>query len=383
MPISPLPLADLTDRFRREMPVADRWAYFDHAAVAPISRPARDALAGWAAESASQGDTAWAQWSRRVAAVRQTAATLLGAAADEVAFVHNTTHGISQIAEGFPWRAGDNVVTLAHEFPSNQYPWLHLGSRGVESRRVEMPDGGLDFDRLVDAIDGRTRLVAVSWVNYAAGWRTDLETLAELVHGTGALLLVDAIQGLGVFPIDVTRMGVDFLAADGHKWLLGPEGAGLLYVRRDHLEKIRPTAVGWHSVVHDHDFTRIELALKPTAQRFEGGSENIPGVLALGASIQLLLDLGIANIAKRILTYTDAAGDALRDLGAILHSHRDDEHSSGIISFELPGRSPDDVRRHCLAHHVALGCRAGRLRISPHAYQNEADLARLLAVLTA
>lgn len=382
----------LAGRFRAAMPVVKRWAYFDHAAVAPISALAEEAIAAWAQQAACDGDTAWPAWAHAVEEVRSLAANRIRASNDEIAFVKNTTDGISLVAEGFPWQSGDNVVTLANEFPSNQYPWLNLASRGVETRRVSVDDdagdgilGRVNLDRLAAACDRRTRMIAVSWVGYASGFRLDLDAVARLARDLGARLFVDAIQGLGVFPLDVAQTPIDYLAADGHKWLLGPEGAGLLYIRRDRLDELRPIGVGWHSVVHATDFANIDLRLKPAAQRYEGGSQNMPGVMALGASLDLLASLedqyGRGAIARRVVAVAEAACERLRAIGATIHSDRAAEHASGIVSFTLPKGDADAARKQALAAHVALSCRAGRLRISPHAYNNDQDIDRLISAL--
>ena len=175
--------------FRRQMPVAGQWAYFDHAAVAPLSGPAQQALGSWAEDATANGAAHYPAWTSRVEHLRTLAAGLIGAVPEEIALVGNTTAGINLVAEGFPWKAGDNVVTRADEFPSNQYPWLHLADRGVETRRIPTDGGRLDLDRLAAACDDRTRIVSVSWVAYASGWRHDLDRLAELVHRRGALLV--------------------------------------------------------------------------------------------------------------------------------------------------------------------------------------------------
>ena len=208
--------------FRRQMPVTGKWAYLDHAAVSPLPGPARAALAAWAEDAALNGDTSWAAWAGRAEEVRGAAARLIGAQPEEIALARNTTGGITQVAEGFPWQPGDNVVTLADEFPSNQYPWINLADRGVETRRVPINEGVVDLDRLAAACDRRTRILAVSWVSYWSGWRSDVDRLAQIAHGCGALLCLDAIQGLGVFPLDVRRTPVDFLAADGHSGCWDP-----------------------------------------------------------------------------------------------------------------------------------------------------------------
>ena len=368
-------------QFRQAMPVAKKWAYFDHAAVAPLPEAARMAIAAWLDEAADEGDTNWQSWSRQVEATRIAAAKLLGATAAEVALLHSTTEGINLVAEGLDLRSGDNIVTLDNEFPSNAYPWLNQAYRGVETRRVATDDGRVDLDRLAEACDERTRVVSVSWVGYASGYRVDLAAVAEIAHCRGAFLFVDAIQGLGVFPLDVSNTPIDFLAADGHKWLLGPEGAGLFYVRRELLERLRVVGVGWHSVPHASDYSRIELVFKPTAARFEGGTQNMAGFIGLGASLELLNLHGTQAISRQVLAMTDLACEELSELGAIIHSHREGDCRSGIVSFELPGQDPQALRQKCLTRGVALACRNGRLRIAPHGYACEEDVERLVEAL--
>jgi cysteine desulfurase/selenocysteine lyase len=302
-------------QLRALMPVAAKLAYLDHAAVAPLTAAARDALRQYADEAASEGDTVWPRWAARVEQVRQTAARLVNAENEEIAFVSNTTSGIHLVAEGFPWREGDNVVVPENEFPSNSFPWLNLADRGVETRRVPVEAmheganaasaGGVSIDRVLEACDHRTRLIAASWVGYASGWRLDVEQLVQRAHARGILVMLDAIQGMGVFPLDVRRVPVDFAAADGHKWMLGPEGAGLFYVRREHLDLLRPLQVGWNSVVQAYDFSHAQFRLRPSAARYEGGSQNMAGIAALGASLDVLAEYGLSSsesaLAERIL----------------------------------------------------------------------------------
>ncbi|MFH1269410.1 MAG: aminotransferase class V-fold PLP-dependent enzyme [Planctomycetota bacterium] len=369
------------DAFRRQMPVTEKWAYFDHAAVAPLPDPARAAVARWAQDATENGDVSCPAWTRQLERLRALSAQLIGAELDEIALVRNTTEGINLVAEGFPWQPGDNCVTLADEFPSNQYPWMNLADRGVETRRVPADEGRVDLDRLAAACDARTRIVTVSWVSYSSGWRNDVDRLAEIAHRHGALLFLDAIQALGVFPLDVRQTPVDFLAADGHKWLLGPEGAGIFFTRGEHLDLLRPIGVGWNSVVHEHDFTRIELVLKDSARRYEGGSYNTAGMIGLCASMEVLAQFGPEAMADRIVQITDLACRRLTDFGAVVVSDRAEERKSGIVVFELPGRDPQAVRQRCLEQGVVLSCRAGRLRISPHAYNSAGDIDRLLEAL--
>ena len=369
-------------RFRAAMPIAARVAYFDHAAVAPLPSLARDSIRRWLDQATDEGDTAWSQWSRRLEEVRRTAATLIGAQVSEVALVPNTTSGISLVAEGFPWKNGDNLVTLANEFPSNQYPWMNLSSRGVEVRRVPVEGGIVDLDRVAAACDERTRIVTLSWVGYATGWRIDVAQVAAICRHRGCLFFLDAIQGLGVFPLDVRAAGVDFLAADGHKWLLGPEGAGILFMRQEHLPLLRPLIVGWNSVAQGSDYTRIELNLRQEAARYEGGSQNMIGFTGLGASLDLLTSLGVGSsaspVAEQVLTITDYACERLTELGATLLAPRQGSHRSGIITFQLAGHDSNDIRRRLEAAGIIVRCRAGGVRISPHGYNSRDEIHRMI-----
>lgn len=381
-----LRVPSLAEQLRAAMPVAAKWAYFDHAAVAPVSGPAGEAISRWLAEAVSQGDADWPAWARGIEQTRQHAAAMIGASAAEIALVTSTTMGINYVAEGLDWRPGDNVVVLADEFPSNMYPWLHQESKGVEVRAVPTDRGRVNLEDVRAACDARTRLVSASWVQYAAGYRQDVAALCDIAHSAGALFFLDAIQGLGVFPLDVRETPIDFLAADGHKWLLGPEGAGVFYCREELLDQLRPIGVGWGSVVGAHDFSKIDLTFKPSAARYEGGSCNMPGLLALGASLELLSRWPRAAIASAVLEITDLACERLRSIGAEIVSHRALEPNghdprSGIVAFTLPGRDPLALRQQALNAGVTLSCRSGRLRLSAHAYNDAADVERLIAAL--
>lgn len=363
---------------RSLMSVTANWAYFDHAAVAPLPEPSRRAMADLIDDQAANGDVNWPRWRQNVERVRSLGASLLGADADEMAVIRNTTEGIGLVAEGFPWREGENVVVPSSEFPSNLYPWKQLASRGVDVRVVEAPDERLDPAKVDAACDSRTRIVAVSWVGYATGWRNDPTTYAEIAHRHGAYLFLDAIQGCGVLPLNVRAAGVDFLAADGHKWMLGPEGAGLFYVRRELLDVLRPLLIGWNSVETAGDYTNPEVRLKSAASRYEGGSYNMAGIAGLAESLSLLSDLGVEAVATKLREVTDHVCERLVKAGASVTSERSEARWSGIVSFTMAGPSPPAVRKHLHDRGVVVRDRAGRLRASPHAYTNDADIERLI-----
>jgi selenocysteine lyase/cysteine desulfurase len=365
---------------RRECPVTKRWAYFDHAAVAPLTERARRALIEWAGDVAENGDVNDSDRVRRIEEVRRLAAQLLNADLLDLAFVKNTSEGIGIVAEGLRWRAGDNVVTAEDEYPANLYPWMNLAERGVELRRVPSRDGRILLDDVRAAMDERTRLVSLSFVEYASGFRNDLLAVGQKCREKGVLFFVDAIQGLGVLPLDVRQTPIDFLAADGHKWLLGPEGAGLFWIRRDLVEQLHPVGVGWNSVIDSRIFGRAEFRLKPHAGRWESGSLNVGGILALGASLELLLAIGINALAERVLYLTDYLCERCQQAGLTVYSSRQPGEASGIVSVIVPGDVRAVVRR-CREAGIVVNRRAGRLRVSPHAYNTTEELDRLVDLL--
>jgi selenocysteine lyase/cysteine desulfurase len=366
---------------RDEMPVTRRWAYLDHAAVAPIPRGACQAMVDWAADIVANGEVNEPRWNRRVEEVRQLAAKLIDADPPDIAFVKNTSEGIGIIAEGFPWQAGDNVVSAAEEYPANVYPWMNLARRGVELRRIASRGPRIEMDDLCAAIDARTRLVTLSMVEYASGFRHDLDAIAELCRARGVHLFVDAIQGLGVVPLSVRQTPVDFLAADGHKWMLGPQGAGLLYVRRERIDLLHPIGIGWNSVVGARDFSRTEFKLKPHAGRWESGTLNVADITALGASLDLLIGIGIDQVYERVIQLTDYLCEQAPPAGLKLFSSRRHSDQSGIVSFECPTHDPRALVRRCQDAGIVINQRAGRIRVSPHCYNTQDELDRFVDVV--
>ena len=258
----------------------------------------------------------------------------------------------------------------AEEYPANQYPWMNLANRGVEVRRVASRVSRVSIDDLRDAMNGRTRILSISSVEFASGYRNDLDKLGSLCRERGVYFFVDAIQSLGVLPLDVQKTPVDWIAADGHKWLLGPEGAGIFWCRRELVDLLHPTTVGWKSVVHDLDFSQIDFTLKPHAGRWEGGTLNIPGIAALGASIDLLLGIGVEAVAERVLSLTDYLCEGAERSGLRVFSSRDDGEKSGIVSLELLG-DVKAIAAACRAAGVVVNRRSGRLRAEPALLQHD------------
>ncbi|MFM8573200.1 MAG: aminotransferase class V-fold PLP-dependent enzyme [Pirellula sp.] len=383
---------DAWTRFRAEMPICEKWAYFDHAAVGPLPGKTAAAISKFAQEASIDGDFHWPNWSGQASELRNLGARLLGATTDEIALVPNTTLGIQTIALAFPWKAGDSVVLPSNEFPSNQLPWLALRTRGIEVRLVDPePDGSIDLAKIDRAIDSTTRLVSLSWVGYSTGHRVNLEDVCKIAHAKGAEVLVDAIQGMGVFPLDVQQVPIDYAAADGHKWMMGPEGAGLLYIRRSRLEKLQPVLSGWNSLQASHEFVCDGKSFKPSASRYEGGSANHVGLIGLCTSLGLLMEFGCndpqSGFASRVLETAQFARQELLSAGAQLAWPEPSEpfaldgHASGIVSFHVPGKDPQEVRRRLISSGVILSVRHGALRIAVHAYNDTSDIERLVQVI--
>jgi cysteine desulfurase/selenocysteine lyase len=365
--------------FRSQFPVTSRWAFLDHAAVAPLPRTAMNALAEYGANLAENGVAAVKDWIDRIGQIRRLAARLINApSSDDVFFIPNTTHGLGVIAEGFPWNPGDNLILAAEEYPANQYPWMNLTYRGVEVRRIPSRDGRLSIDDYRAAIDRRTRLITVSTVEFASGFRNDLALLGELCREHGLFLCLDAIQSLGVFPLDVQKTPIDALAADGHKWLLGPEGAGIGFIRREWVERLHPIGVGANSVINPFAYSTIDFRLKPHAGRWEGGAYNVPGIAALGASLGLLLDTGIDAIERRVLDLTNYLCERAVSRDWRVFSSRVEGEKSGIVSLIPPKMSSLEVMKRCRLAGVVVNSRADRVRLSPHAYNTEEEIDRFL-----
>lgn len=352
--------------------------YLDHAGVAPLPGPAAEAVERYATAAQEQAVTAVPAWEDEVERVRRQSARLMGVPADGVAFVKNTTKGLGFVANGLDWSPGDRVVVPDGEFPSTVYPWLALRDRGVRVDLVEPdgPTGALPLARFADALerDPPPRLVACSWVQFARGYRADVAGLASLCHERGALLCLDVIQGLGVVPSELAAWRVDFASADSHKWMLGPPGAGLLYVAAEHRARLRPLEPGWNSVAHRQQWDNLDLVWDDSARRFEGGSHNIVGLLAMGASIDLLLDAGLDAVWAHVDRLCDRAAVGLEAAGATVLTDRSPLARSGIVTAAVDGVESETLVARLRDEDIVCSPRAGGVRISPHAYNTDDEI---------
>lgn len=364
-------------------PIRSNMVFLNHAGVAPLSAPAADAMAVYIRQAQHQAYVD-SDWYARAGEVKKLAARLMNAQGpDEIAFVANTSMGISLVAKGLAWAPGQEVVTVHGEYPANHYPWKDLERFGVKIVSVDpLPDGRIDVQDICDAITDRTRVVAISHVQFSSGYRIDLKPISDMVHQAGGYLFVDAIQSLGVLPVDVQAMGIDFLAADGHKWLLAPEGAGLFYAHADLIPLLHPNVVGWLNMVSAFDFDRYRFCFCGDARRFEPGSYNIPGILALGASLEMILEFTPQAIAQRVHQLTCRLTDRLNAKGYRVFSPRKTmAECSGIVSFLPPValETPlPTIVGNLQQQKIILAIRHGRLRASPHFYNTLDQMDRLV-----
>ena len=365
--------------YRDAFPACEGRTYLNCAAVAPGSTRVRAAINAWLDDHVAQGNMASGQWWTRAAEARARTAALIGASPEEVAFVRSTSHGLAMVAEGLDWRSGDEVaVASAIEYPSNVYAWKHLADRGVRLREIRAVDGAVTPEAVEDAIGPRTRLVAVSSVQFASGHRTDVDAIGRLCRDRDVLFVVDAIQQAGAFPIDVKASGIHAMAACSHKWMLGLLGIGFLYVDRDLLARLRPVLVGWHSVEDPFAFDGNRFDLRADASRLEEAAPSFPLVYGLGAAVEMLLDAGVADVASHITGLLDRAANALEAIGCEVSPAP--EHRAGILMIK-PAADVDALAEACAERNIAVSVRRGRLRLSPHLYNNEDDIDALVELL--
>jgi len=370
-------------------PVLRKWHFFNHAGVAPLPRPTGDAFRRYAQE-AEAGAYLAGTWYRDIELLRAAVAKLINAGRHEIAFVKNTSEGVSIVANGLEWQFGDRIVTTGVEYPANIYPWMEVvRTRGAKLIQVPEEDDPATGARhvpvekiLAAADDPKTKLITLSHVEFASGQRHDLARIGRFCKERHIVFNVDAIQTMGALPIDVRAMHIDYLSADGHKWLLGPEGAGVFYCRRERLDHTRPLMVGWMNVVDAHDHGTYDYTLRPDAGRFECGTYNVPGLLAFKASVDLLAGVGVDHLTNRLKHLTDRLVEGIEFKGYQVISPRGVGRWSGIVSFVSPTHDHAHVVKQLRRdHQIEIALREGRLRASPHFYNTDEQIDRLIDAL--
>lgn len=363
--------------FRAEFPITAHSVYLNHAAVAPLSLRSANAMKELADEVLNHGSLHYDRWMAAYEGLRVGAAKLIGAGRNEIALVKNTSEGVATIASGIDWRSGDKIVGFREEFPANLLPWLRLESRGVRVELLSITD---PLDVIDEACRG-ARLLAISFVNFLSGHRVDLPAIGGICRRHGCFFFVDAIQGMGAFPLDVEAAQIDALAADGHKWMLGPEGCGILYIRQSRQDEIEPVEFGWTNIANYVHYGSELDGLRPDAGRYEPGTLNTIGCYGLRAAIELLLEAGVDRVCRQVQSLADRIATGAETKGYEILGTRTPANSSGIVSFRKPGVDSRMIVHALKQAGIQATHRQGWVRASPHFYLNHDDIDRTLAEL--
>ena len=367
-----------------EFQLDDSIVYLNHAAVSPWPRRTADAVRAFAAENLAWGSRRYPEWVKTENHLREQLQTLINASSkDEIALLKNTSEALSVVAYGLSWQAGDKVVISDQEFPSNRIVWESLEKYGVKTVAVDLSSGDTPEAALIASLDDHTRLLSISSVQYGTGLRLDLDILGSACRERRILFCVDAIQSLGAIAFDVQSCQADFVMADGHKWMAGPEGIALFYCRAGSMDRLDLKQYGWHMVEHMSDYSRTTWEVAHSARRFECGSPNMTGIHALHASLELLLEVGMATIQQRVLENTRFMLDFFNrfpDRFAVLTPQTAEQHA-GIVTFRPLRETPESLHGMLMSANIACALRGGGIRFSPHFYTPRKKLCRALALL--
>ena len=370
---------------RHEFPVTASKVFLGHAGVCPLPRRVAEAIAHYSL-NATQGDQEALVPLFKIQKSRELAAKILNAQPDEIAFVGPTTLALGYVANGLSFRKRDNVLIYHDDYPSNVYPWMALAERGVEVRLMNVRE--LGKIRAVDVqgqVDENTKLVALASCHFISGWRINLPAIGKFLRQRGILFCVDAIQTVGAFPTSVEY--IDFLAADAHKWLLGPCAAGIFYVRKELHEVLKPRILGWNNVRCPDFVAQEQIVLRSGAHRYEAGSDNLLGLEGLTASMELLLDVGIENIAAELLRKRAWLVPAIQEKGySVVHPSAPPENASGIVTLFKPGADMKELHAKLEAANIFTSLRTDRsaqnyVRLSPHFYNTDQELEKVVGLL--
>jgi cysteine desulfurase / selenocysteine lyase len=369
---------------RHEFPVTREKIFLAHAGVCPLPRRVADAISE-CAKQATLGDQE-AFMLHRLDEARKLAAQLLNCQPDEIALIGPTSLALSFVASGLNFRKGDNVLVYHDDYPSNVYPWMALAARGVEVRLLNIKNyGAIRTVDVIGQVDENTRLVALASCHFISGFRIEIDAIGKFLRERGILFCLDAIQTLGAFPTTVEH--VDFLAADAHKWLLGPCGAGIFYVRRELQEKLSPPIYGWHNVRNPNFVAQEQIVFRSGAVKYEAGTQNLIGLVGLIAAMELALEIGVENIAAELLCKRAWLVPALQTKGfTVLNADVKTENASGIISFFQAGRDSTALSQKLSEAGIIASLRTNRagqnfIRLSPHFYNTDAEVRRVLELL--
>jgi cysteine desulfurase/selenocysteine lyase len=374
---------------RALFPGTDRQVYFNSAAQGLLPLPAAKRMAEIADIQVQQGISGYPRYMAEIEGARSAMARLLCTEPGEVAFAAHTTAALANVAQGLEWQAGDEVVLADIEFPANVYPWAALRSRGVRLNFVTSDKGRIETQQYLDALGPRTRVLAVSHVQFSNGYRVDLQPLGKACAERGILFCVDAIQSLGVLPVDVHQLGIGVLAADARKWLCGPTGCGVFYVAKAWLPKIKPVAAGARSLKDNADMLQhiglideggqldIEPVLREDASRYESGFPNITGLAGFRVALEVAEQIGREAILTKVTSLVERFVERLDAAGYAIYGPRHADERSGIVSFTVPG-DPEKIFRQLHQEHYSIAVRSGRLRVAPHVFNTLDEVDRVM-----
>lgn len=368
------------DQVRADLPYLRDITYVDAAAVSPVPRSVQVAADRYNELTVYNLRDVWQLSQSVFEQGRVLAARLIGARAEQIAYVQNTSHGLSQVALGLDWRPGDNLVVPALEFPSNNLCWLQLEAAGVEVRKVQAQAGQIRPADIRPCIDQHTRLVAVSHVQFWSGFRVDVSGIAELCRNTGALLVVDGTQSIGALTLDVAASGVDVLVVSGHKWMMAPRGIGFMSLSQRAFAQITPKIVGWLSVQEPFAFQR-KLDLLPDARRFESGTPNGSGIFGLTERLRQIDELDPLAIERRVVDLNRHLVERCASAGLEVLFHFDDSARSGIFLARKPGSSAQTLLAVLTEQRIYASLRSEAIRLSPHYYNTIDELDRVVEIL--
>jgi selenocysteine lyase/cysteine desulfurase len=370
---------------RHEFPVVEKKIFLAHAGVCPLPRRVSEAVSAYMRE-AMTGDQERFVYPEILTEGRKMVSGFLKCQPEEVAFVGPTSLALSFIASGLKFRRGDNILIYFDDYPSNVYPWMALAEQGVQVRLMNTKTlGTIRPIDVLGQVDENTRLVALASCHFISGWRIDIPKIGKSLRERGILFCVDAIQTLGAFPTTVEY--IDFLAGDAHKWLLGPCGAGLMYVRRELQEKLSPPIYGWHNVNNPNFVAQEQIAFRNDSRKYEAGTHNLVGLVGLLTALKLILEVGVENIGQELLRKRSLLVSAVQSKGyTVLSADASPESGSGIVSFFRPGSDLSALNQKLADANIITSLRVDRtgqnyLRLSPHFYITDEDLNRLLELL--
>jgi selenocysteine lyase/cysteine desulfurase len=374
---NPAVAAPLWQQYAHQFPVTENLLYLNHAAVSPLPRVSAEAMQHLAEDALHWGSLHYREWLDVYDGLRVAAAKLINAVPAEIALVKNTSEGIATAAMGLDWKPGDRVVGFTEEFPANLYPWKRLEAKGVEVTWLSVNDS---LDR-IDEVARRAKLLAISFVQFLSGCRTPVQAIGEICQRNRCIFLLDAIQGMGAFPLDVRASHIDILAADGHKWMMGPEGCGILYINQALQDRIEPVEFGWTNVANYADYGSRDMTLWPDARRYECGTLNTIGCFGLKASLDLLLEIGPGQIGPVVQSLGDRIATGVQSKGYEVLGNRTPETGAGIVSFRKQGQNPVEIVARLKERRIIAAPRAGWVRTAPHFYIPPQEIDRLIDAL--